>query len=201
MRTVQRIWDRADTCIQAGLPVNVGSFIPLNCGLKRLEADLTPIASIPLNERSTIRSACEKLGMKKSTFHKRFKEGHLRRHSNSLKPLLKEENKMDRLRWCISMVHEGTLQNEPKFSCMDNIIHVDEKWFNMTKKSRNFYMLPEEQDPYRTVQNKNSIDKVMFLAAVARPRFDNEGNCTFDGKIGIWPFVREVYLPFSGLCH
>lgn len=84
---------------------------------------------------------------------------------------------------------------------MDNIIHVDEKWFNMTKKSRNFYMLPEEQDPYRTVQNKNSIDKVMFLAAVARPRFDNEGNCTFDGKIGIWPFVGEVYLPFSGLCH
>lgn len=63
MRTVQRIWDRADTCIQAGLPVNVGSFIPLNCGLKRLEADLTPLASIPLNERSTIRSACEKLGM------------------------------------------------------------------------------------------------------------------------------------------
>ena len=30
----------------------------------------------------------------------------------------------------------------------------------------------------------------MFLAAVARPRFDKEGNCTFDGKIGLWPFAE-----------
>jgi hypothetical protein len=32
----------------------------------------------------------------------------------------------------------------------------------------------------------------MFLCAVARPRFDREGNCTFDGKIGIYPFVETV---------
>jgi hypothetical protein len=55
----------------------------------------------------------------------------------------------------------------------------------MTKKSRNFYVLPDEEDPYRTMQNRNSIDKTMFLAAVALPRLDNEGTCIFDGKIGI----------------
>jgi len=32
----------------------------------------------------------------------------------------------------------------------------------------------------------------MFLTAVAKPRYDNEGNCTFDGKIGIWAFIRKV---------
>jgi hypothetical protein len=32
----------------------------------------------------------------------------------------------------------------------------------------------------------------MFLAAVARPRYDALGVCTFDGKIGIWPFVERV---------
>jgi hypothetical protein len=32
----------------------------------------------------------------------------------------------------------------------------------------------------------------MFLAAVARLRFDDQGNCTFDGKLGIWPFVEKV---------
>jgi hypothetical protein len=32
----------------------------------------------------------------------------------------------------------------------------------------------------------------MFLSAVARPRFDELGNCTFDGKIGMWPFVKQV---------
>jgi hypothetical protein len=34
--------------------------------------------------------------------------------------------------------------------------------------------------------------KVMFLAAVARPRYDPEGECTFDGKIGMFPFVERV---------
>ena len=37
----------------------------------------------------------------------------------------------------------------------------------------------------------------MFLAAVALPRYDNEGNCSFNGKIGVWAFVRKVSLPIS----
>lgn len=31
--------------------------------------------------------------------------------------------------------------------------------------------------------------KVMFVAAVARPRFDVNGNEEFSGKIGIFPFT------------
>ena len=31
----------------------------------------------------------------------------------------------------------------------------------------------------------------MFLAAVARPRFDANGNVVFDGKLGIWPFTYQ----------
>jgi hypothetical protein len=46
----------------------------------------------------------------------------------------------------------------------------------------------------RTVQNKNSIHKCMFLTVVAPPRYDDEGNCYFDGKIGIFPFTRKVNL-------
>ncbi|EEE62853.1 hypothetical protein OsJ_17656 [Oryza sativa Japonica Group] len=68
--------------------------------------------------------------------------------------------------------------DEPKFVDMRNIVHIDEKWFNTTKKTRNFYMVHWEDDPYRPVQNKNSIDKVMFLAAVARPRYNEEGTST-----------------------
>ena len=60
------------------------------------------------------------------------------------------------------------------------------------KKDMTYYLLPEEEDPYRTVQNKNSIGKVMLLTAVARPRYDDAGNCTFDGKIGVWAFIRKV---------
>lgn len=32
----------------------------------------------------------------------------------------------------------------------------------------------------------------MFLTAVARPRFNADGQCIFDGKIGIWPFTEQV---------
>ena len=32
----------------------------------------------------------------------------------------------------------------------------------------------------------------MFLCAVARPRFDSNGQCVFDGKLGIWPFASTV---------
>nr|ABA96632.1 transposon protein, putative, Mariner sub-class [Oryza sativa Japonica Group] len=130
-------------------------------------------------------------GVPKSTLHRMLKEGILRRHSNTLKPLLKEENKRSRLRWCLSMLDWHTLPNEPKFVDMRNIVHIDENWFNTTKKTRNFYMVHWEDDPYRPVQNKNSIDKVMFLAAVARPRYNEEGICTFDGKIGLWPFTKK----------
>uniref|UniRef100_A0A0A8YX12 Uncharacterized protein n=1 Tax=Arundo donax TaxID=35708 RepID=A0A0A8YX12_ARUDO len=57
-------------------------------------------------------------------------------------------------------------------------------------------MLPEEEDPLRTVQNKNSIDKVMFLSTVGRPRYNRQGICCFGGKIGIRPFVRKVNLVY-----
>ena len=32
----------------------------------------------------------------------------------------------------------------------------------------------------------------MFLAAVAQSCFNDAGDCVFDGRIGIWPFVEEV---------
>jgi hypothetical protein len=32
----------------------------------------------------------------------------------------------------------------------------------------------------------------MMMTAVARPRFDSNANCTFDGNIGCFPFVTYV---------
>jgi hypothetical protein len=176
-----------------GLPIDISSRKP--SGRKKVEVDLSHVAKIPLHKRNTIRSLAEAAGMAKSTMHRLFKDGHLRRHSNTLKPYLKEENKKERLWWCLSMLDPNTLQTEPKFIEMENIIHIDEKWFYVTKKDKTYYLLPEEEDPYRTIHNKNCIEKVMFLTAVVKPRYDNEGNCTFDGKIGIWAFIRKVAYP------
>jgi uncharacterized pyridoxamine 5'-phosphate oxidase family protein len=58
------------------------------------------------------------------------------------------------------MLDQGTLGDvEPKFKDMQNIVHIDEKWYFMTKNGRKYYLVPED-DPVHTVQNKNSIGKL-----------------------------------------
>nr|XP_016499741.1 PREDICTED: uncharacterized protein LOC107818270 [Nicotiana tabacum] len=47
----------------------------------------------------------------------------------------------------------------------------------------------QEPNPYRSCKSKNFITKVMFMAAVARPRLAEDGIELFSGKIGIFPFV------------
>jgi transposase-like protein len=188
---VRSVWRRAKQCRAEGRPVDVKSRRK-NCGRKRKQIDLSAVLSIPLRRRRTIRSLADALGVHSNTLHRWFKQGLLRRHSSTLKPLLRDENKKESLRWCVSMLDEQTLPNEPMFREMKNIIHMDEKWFNTTSKYTTYYMHPNEDDPHRTMRNKNAIDKVIFLSALGRPLYDEQGNCIWDGKVGLWPFVRKV---------
>lgn len=70
---------------------------------------------------------------------------------------------------------------------MNHIIHVDEKWFYMTKVNARYYLAKGEKVPHRTTRHKGHIQKVMFLAAVARPHYYYPANSNeeqfFDGKI------------------
>jgi hypothetical protein len=156
---------------------------------------IRPITCCPysLQRRGTIRHLDKAINIARSTLHRWFKEGMLRCHSNSLKPLLKAKNINDRLLWCLAMIDPSSLPDDPKFYEMLNVIHVDEKWYNVSKRNRKFYLLPDEEDPHRTVQKKNAIDKVMFFSGVALPRWNDEGVCTFDGKLGMWAFVKKIW--------
>ena len=78
-----------------------------------------------------------------------------------------------------------------KFHDMFDYVVIDEKWFYLTKDAEHYYLAPDEDDPYRTCQSKRFITKVMFLTAVARPRFNDVGKCTFNGKIGVFPFITK----------
>ncbi|KAK9697940.1 hypothetical protein RND81_08G071200 [Saponaria officinalis] len=62
----------------------------------------------------------------------------------------------------------------------------------MTRTTTKFYMLPNEPRPHRACQSKRFISKIMFMEAVARPRYDKDGVVLFDGKIGIFPFIYEA---------
>ncbi|KAM3343988.1 hypothetical protein P3S68_026078 [Capsicum galapagoense] len=65
------------------------------------------------------------------------------------------------------------------------------EWFYMTRKCERYYLLPKEEDSVRTCKSKNYIEKVISLAATARPRFDSRGNELFSEKIGIYPFITH----------
>jgi hypothetical protein len=131
------------------------------------------------------------LKINKTSLSRIQKHGVIKRQTNAINSFLKEENKIERLRFCLSMLESSTLSHDPTFKTMHNIVHIDEKWFYMTKKSTNYYLLPEEDEPHRTWQSKKLIGKVMFLATMTLPRFDAEGKLTFDGKISVFPFTTK----------
>ncbi|KAG7588840.1 hypothetical protein ISN44_As07g011640 [Arabidopsis suecica] len=148
---VQRIWKRAKETAASG-KVNVSHRRTWNCGRKRISIEPTQISHIPLCKRTTLRSMSMAIDVNLSILFRRKKEGLFRRHTNSIKPHLKEANMKGRLQFCISMLDKNSLPHEPKFVDMYNMVHIDEKWFYMTKKTDKYYLLPIEDDPHRTCQ-------------------------------------------------
>jgi len=136
LRTVQRIWQRAKKCKAQGIPVDVKSLKPKNCGRKKIEADQSRVADIPLNRRGTIRSLANALGLNKTSLHRWFIEGLIRQYSSAIRPYLKEANKKDR-RHCTAVLDpQGTTHRKPanvriyknfKTKCMSL------SWFNIIR--------------------------------------------------------------------
>ncbi|OMO94160.1 hypothetical protein CCACVL1_06135 [Corchorus capsularis] len=141
---------------------------------------------IPLSRRSTLMSMADALKISK-TCHRLLKIRAILRHSSPLKLIFTPENKIVRLRFCLSMLES----NDSTFKGIHDTAHIDEKWFYLTRKFANYYLLPDEEEPYRTCKSKSFIPKGIFLAAVARPRFDAAGNVLFFGKIAIFPLVTK----------
>lgn len=131
------------------------------------------------------------LNKTKSTLFTRLKSGDIRRHSNAIKPLLKEENERSRLKFCLSMIDGCSTQDSPIFKGMYNIAHIDGKWFYLTDKSEHYYLLHDEEEPMRSCKSKIFIANVIFLVAIARPRIDDQGNELLTGKIGVFLFVTQ----------
>ena len=131
------------------------------------------IENVPLSRRSTIRSLSKATTIPTTTLWRMGKEGWLKRHSSAVKPFLTDANKMARLEFAKSFVNPRT----QRFDNMYDYVHIDEKWFYMTKINTNYYLVPGETPPHRTCKSKRYITKVMFMCAVARPRWDSHANC------------------------
>ena len=195
-RLVTKIWTKGRECSPENAHEILKSFSPKRkgrVGRKSKEILAHVIKAVPIKKRRTVRALAKQIGVPKSTLQDAVKAGKIKRHSNSLKPELTEENKIDRLRYCLRQIIPETINDNPLFRGFYDVVHVDEKWFYITEVNQRCLLMPDEEPPHRTTKSKKFIAKLMFLCAVARPRFHPEtGECVFDGKIGIWPFIERV---------
>ena len=113
-----------------------------------------------------------------------------------LKPMLRYKHMYDRLDWVLNeldfeydeeeevVVSDGTLTDNK------NTVHIDEKWFYLRHDGKAVRVYPDENGEFKMptagtkVYHKSRMPKLMFCAAVARPRPEYE----FDGKVGIFFF-------------
>jgi len=188
IRSVQRIWKLAEN---KGVHADVSSKRAGNCGRKRVQVDLDRVRDIPLKKRTTIRDLSEALDVSRGTLTRCIQSKEIRKNSNAIKPALTEGNKKARLQFCISMLDSASIDHDPISKGMYNTVHIDEKWFYLKEKSKKFYLVHDEEDPIFSCQSKNYIPKIMFLVAIARPRFDAQGKEIFFGKIGAFPLVTR----------
>ena len=190
--TISRLWRQAHGAREQSLIITPEIASRNNSRAKSLKYSHVEfcqgLKEIPQRRRKTYRSTAKAMGVSLNTVQRMLLQKDVCRvHTSSLKPTLTEENKMSRMELALSFVDKN---NTSKFENMEDLIHVDEKWFYLTKDGQRFIIAADEEEPYRHVQHKSFLTKIMFLCAVARPRYDTNKNAWFDGKIGIWPIGK-----------
>ena len=102
------------------------------------------------------------MGVSKTTVQHWIVASTIHVHSNLLKPILTEENKLARL---LMANHFRDPQDPSKYQDMHDCIHLDEKWFFLTQEKEQYLLLPDEKNPKCCIKHKSHITKVIFLCA------------------------------------
>ena len=172
--TISRLWQQARGAHEQSLIITpeiaLQNHSRANC-LKYSYAEFHQgLKEIPQCRRKTYCSTVIAMGVTLSTVKRMLLHRDVCRvHMSSLKPTLTEENKMPRMELALSFIDKN---NTSKFENMEDLIHIDEKWFYLTKDGQCFIIVVDKEEPYRHVQHKSFLMKIMFLCAVARPRYD-----------------------------
>ncbi|CAM9470411.1 unnamed protein product [Ascophyllum nodosum] len=134
-----------------------------------LQALRDKLKTVPIKSRTTHRALAAALNIPKSTLQDNLKEFGLKTSRQYLKPLLFDEGKRKRVDSALRFVREVP-GGRFKFNPLTDMVCLDEKWFYMCFHGQKYCLYDGETMPVRKVQHTSHILKVMFLAAVARPR-------------------------------
>lgn len=194
-QTIRKIWERARENF-ANAEVRAFTASPRkkgNSGRKKKwnhQEVRDAVREIPFHQKRSLRDLAVNLAIPLTSLH-RMKcdrdDPVIMPCSSNLKPLLTREHKSQRVFYAASKYS----MNDNKFDGFYQSVHVDEKWFFLTEEQLRVYIATDEEPPNRQIQNKDHITKVMFLCAIARPRYNDDNECLFDGKIGMWPIVEN----------
>ncbi|XP_021774239.1 uncharacterized protein LOC110738172 [Chenopodium quinoa] len=190
--TIHRLIKDIKTQMAVGNVIDVRSKKLGKTGPKPTEYTDEFLQSAPLYKRVTERSYGAALKISHVTIHKLKKKGRLRTHTSTNRPALTSNHKITRLKWVLSHLLPAEDNRDPQFLDMQQVVHIDEKWFYLNPDTRRFYLLPNEPNPYMCQQSKRFKVKAMFMAVIGKPIFDPQGNVLHDGKYGIFPFVYET---------
>ncbi|KAF0702842.1 hypothetical protein AaE_015683, partial [Aphanomyces astaci] len=193
-QTLSKIWKRGQqTRVQSGR-ADVGLRKKGRSGRRpkrTLDEVESAVKSVPPHLRKTFASLAASSGIPPTTLWRVLQTKKLQRRTSRLKPMVTDKHKADRVEFVRSFVRP-TSDGQMRWDDMHNRVHIDEKWFYLTLVNRRYYLWHDEAVPVRKCTSKRHIIKVMFLTAVARPRFDYTTRTMWDGKIGMWPFVSVV---------
>ncbi|XP_042035328.1 uncharacterized protein LOC121781686 [Salvia splendens] len=162
-RTLYRIWAEAKEQMELGVPVNVRDRVRGYNHKDKMQLDVNKVRQLCMLERSTIRKMARKLEISKSTLGRMKKEDLIRPHTSAVKPVLTDLNKLARLRWGLSQIQPIRIDGKLKYNTMHNVVHIDEKWFYMTKSSDRYYLLPDEDEPYRSYHTLHKMEKPFLM--------------------------------------
>ncbi|ETV85692.1 hypothetical protein H257_02297 [Aphanomyces astaci] len=148
-KTISRVWKRGRHSLSNGSPyADVASKLEGNSGRKksRLAADFEgAIKSVPKHQRQTLSSLAAPSGLPKTSIVRHMQETkRLKSRASYIKPMLTEDNTRARLDIAKSFVRHLPSGNHA-FVDMNEYVHVDEKWFYLTKVKRKFYVYDDEE--------------------------------------------------------
>lgn len=113
-------------------------------GRKRIQLDPSKLIVVSLRKRTSVRVTSTTLGMHISTLHRLVERGLVREHTNAIKSHLTPAHKVAKVFLCLNSIIPDTVHTIPKFINIYNVVHVDEKYFCMSKMSQRYYLASGE---------------------------------------------------------
>ncbi|XP_057791138.1 uncharacterized protein LOC131008268 [Salvia miltiorrhiza] len=127
------LWAVAKKQQEKGEQIYLTSAKPNAPRRKRVYVDIELIQSLELHKRSTIRRLVVRINRSKSTVWRWVNQGLIRVHTSAIKLDLTSPNKLLRLQFSLEALEFDRIMMAFKFKAMNNTLHIDEKWFYITK--------------------------------------------------------------------